>query len=83
MNFFIPIDNFNITKEKGLPKDGESCFVIFETEHSYSWTIGGYSQKNHNFYINFGYGGFSLDEKEVIAWKPVDNSIKVLHTLKK
>lgn len=67
-NFEISGKDWNLVAEKGLPKDGEWCFVIYKTDTSYDYSIGGYSEDEHQFYANFGYGGLVLDADSVIAW---------------
>lgn len=69
MKFNLSVDKWNQVSEKGLPEDGEWCFLVWKTEDGeLQWSIGGYNESEENFYVDFGMGGMVLDAKDVIAW---------------
>ncbi|MDE7270850.1 MAG: hypothetical protein K2N81_10310 [Acetatifactor sp.] len=69
MKFNLSVDKWNLVSEKGLPEDGEWCFLVWKTEDGeLQWSIGGYNESEENFYVDFGMGGMVLDAKDVIAW---------------
>ncbi|MDE6016678.1 MAG: hypothetical protein K2H41_13485 [Acetatifactor sp.] len=69
MKFNLSVDKWNLVSEKGLPEDGEWCFLVWKTEDGeLQWSIGGYDESEENFYVDFGMGGMVLDAKDVIAW---------------
>ena len=69
MNFNLSVDKWNLVSEKGLPEDGEWCFLVWKSENGeLDWSIGGYNESEKNFYANFGLGGLVLEAKDVIAW---------------
>jgi hypothetical protein len=69
MNFKLNVDNWNIVSEKGLPTDGEFCFLVWKSsDGEYNWSVGGYNKNEKEFYVDFGLGGLVLEEKNVIAW---------------
>lgn len=65
---------FNFISEKGLPSNHTICIIIFGKENK-DYFIGQYSEENHNFYVNFGDGGFVVNETDVIAWKELNKGI--------
>ncbi len=72
MNFEVCMNDFNLVSEKGYPEDGEFCWVIWKTYNGeYDFSFGGYFEDKHEFYGNCGLGGMVLDEKDVVAWKPM------------
>lgn len=69
MKFHLSVDKWNLVSEKGLPEDGEWCFLVWKTEDGeLEWCVGGYSESEEQFYVNFGEGGMVLDANDVIAW---------------
>lgn len=69
MNFNLSVDKWNLVSEKGLPEDGEWCFLVWKTENGeLDWSVGGYDEGEQSFYVNFGLGGLILEAKDVIAW---------------
>jgi hypothetical protein len=69
MNFKLSVDKWNLVSEKGLPEDGEFCFLVWKSDDGkYNWSAGGYSEIDKEFYIDFGYGGMVLEAKDVVAW---------------
>ena len=69
MNFKLSVDRWNLVSEKGLPQDGEFCFLVWKSEDGeYNWSAGGYNANEKEFYIVFGYGGLVLSEENVVAW---------------
>lgn len=78
MGIYVEPDQWNIVSEVGLPKDATLCFVLFgENLEKLSWTVSLYDESNHNFYVNYGYGGLILEETEVFAWcKVTDEQLR-------
>jgi len=68
INLNVPEENWNLVSEVGYPEDGEWCFVIYKVNDEYSFSVGGYSEREEQFYVNFGWGGSVLDEQSVHAW---------------
>lgn len=69
MNFNLSVDKWNLVSEKGLPEDGEWCFLVSKTENGeWDWSVGGYNESEKSFYVNFGPGGLVLEAEDVIAW---------------
>lgn len=69
MNFSLRVDKWNLVSEKGLPEDEEWCFLVWKTEEGeFEWSVGGYSESEQRFYVNFGQGGLVLDAADVVAW---------------
>lgn len=69
MNFSLSVDKWNLVSEKGLPKDGEWCFLVWKSSTGeIDWSVGGYSESEKTFYVNFGLGGLVLDAELVLAW---------------
>lgn len=69
MNFSLSVDKWNLVSEKGLPEDGEWCFLVWKTaKGELDWSVGGYNENKQSFYVNFGLGGLVLDAEDVIAW---------------
>lgn len=67
----IETASFNRIKEqqRGLPKDGTWCFLVWKSaKDEYEWTIGGYNETEKYFYANLGLGGMIVDTDEVVAW---------------
>ena len=80
--FDFSIKNWSLVSEKGLPKDGEWCFLIWVKQNGeFDWSMGGYSEKESQFYVNFGFGGATLPEQEVYAWSTFDD-VDLLHIKK-
>ena len=82
MNFNLSVQKWHLVSEKGLPKDGTWCFLVWKSakdgtwcflvwksaKDEYEWTIGGYNEAEKYFYANLGLGGMSVDVDEVVAW---------------
>lgn len=69
MNFNLSVDKWNLVSEKGLPEDGEWCFLVWKThDGELDWSVGGYNESENEFYVNFGMGGLVLGAEDVIAW---------------
>ena len=69
MNFKLTLDKWNLVSEKGLPEDGTWCFIAWRNcADEYEWTIGGYNEAEHQFYVNLGMGGMVLEAEEAVAW---------------
>lgn len=69
MNFKLSVDKWNLVSEKGLPEDGEFCFLVWKSDDGkYNWSVGGYDEKEKEFYIDFGYGGLVLEAERIVAW---------------
>jgi hypothetical protein len=69
MNFKLSVDKWNLVSEKGLPEDGEFCFLVWKSDDGkYNWSAGGYNEIDKEFYIDFGYGGMVIEAKDVVAW---------------
>lgn len=69
MNIKLSVDNWNYVEEKGLPKDGTWCFLVWRSsDGELNWSAGGYNEKEKEFYISFGYGGLVLEAEKVVAW---------------
>ena len=73
MKFEFKIDEtkWNYVKDKGFPEDDEWGMVIYETDEEYDYHIGSYSEEEKIFYVDFGYGGSSVDADSVVAWVPL------------
>ncbi len=69
MNFNLSVDKWNLVSEKGLPEDGEWCFLVWKHDDGeLDWSVGGYSESENEFYVNFGMGGLVLSAEDVVAW---------------
>lgn len=69
LGIYVKPKDWKIVNEVGLPDDGTICFVLFgEDLENLSWTISLYDKSNHNFYVNYGYGGMVLEEEHAYAW---------------
>ena len=69
MNFNLSVQKWHLVSEKGLPKDGTWCFLVWKSaKDEYEWTIGGYNDAEKYFYANLGSGGMIVDTDEVVAW---------------
>jgi hypothetical protein len=69
MNFRLSVDKWNLVSEKGLPEDGEFCFLVWKSDDgAYHWSAGGYDESAKEFFIDFGYGGLVLGAENVVAW---------------
>jgi hypothetical protein len=69
MSFKLSVDKWNLVSEKGLPEDGEFCFLVWKSDDGeYNWSAGGYSEREKEFFIDFGYGGLVLKAEDVVAW---------------
>ena len=45
MNFNLSVQKWHLVSEKGLPKDGTWCFLVWKSaKDEYEWTIGGYNE---------------------------------------
>ena len=68
--FEISEKDWNLVSEKGLPEDGEWCFIIYKTdrEPQYDFFVGGYNEEQKEFWVSFGYGGAVVDAENVVAW---------------
>lgn len=67
-NLTVPKESWNLVSEVGYPEDAEWCFLIYKVRDKYSFSVGGYSVYEEQFYVNFGLGGAVLDEQDVYAW---------------
>lgn len=45
-NLNIAEEKWNLVSEKGYPKDGEWCFLIYKGQEEYHYFVGGYHEDN-------------------------------------
>ena len=61
MNFNLSVQKWHLVSEKGLPKDGTWCFLVWKSaKDEYEWTVGGYNEAEKYFYANLGLGGIQM-----------------------
>lgn len=69
--------NLNINNwidfKKQKPEDGEFCFIVFENEGIYDWSIGGYNKKNNYFWCDLGLGGMYMSGDNILFWSSWNN----------
>lgn len=69
MNFKLSVEKWNLVSEKGLPEDGEWCFLVWKSDDGeINWSAGGYNAQDKEFFIDFGHGGLILEAENVVAW---------------
>jgi len=69
IRFEIDETKWNFVSEKGMPEDGEWCFVVWKADDGeYDYHIGGYNEQENTFYMNFGLEGCVLEADNVVAW---------------
>ncbi len=71
-DFMIPLENFNMVKEKGFPRPASRCLYVYETKNGIlQWSVGEYDAGNKRFVVKYGTEDFVTDASKVIAWRPV------------
>lgn len=72
LEFKINPEDWRMVSEDGYPEDMTECIALFKMEDGIHYMIGAYSEDEKNFFVDYGYGGMSLDRKDVFAWAPIE-----------
>ncbi len=71
LNYELKIspNEWNIIEEVGYPEDDTICIVLYQLKNGdFDWIVAMYSKENHNFYVDYGYGGLVLEQEVAYAW---------------
>lgn len=70
--FHISESDWKYVEESGLPEEDTWCLVIWKDSNGdFDYHVGGYFEKDNEFYVNFGLGGCVLSADSVVAWVPL------------
>lgn len=73
LEFKINPKDWKKVSEEGYPEDMTECIALFKMDDGTThFMIGAYSEDNKNFYVDYGYGGMSIEQKDVYAWCSIE-----------
>lgn len=84
MDIKFEITEWNLVADKGFPMGDEamSCILVVKNlKGTYDYEFGGYNERFHSFYNNFGFGGCVIEADSVVAWAPLFTGKNLLNVV--